>query len=302
MSIKIVRCAPARFDQLAAFAAKHNSQPEHHIGYLGLTPEDVRATLRMTHLRLDRGFRLALAGNRLVGALGADIDKELGRAWLYGPIVAEGEWATTADALYAALWPSLPAAIVEHEMFVDARNAHARDFAARHSFEQLGEWAIYFITPDRLAPLPAAEAGEWDDRYRDQLEALHNRLFPNSNYTMSYITGGQDGNTTLLIAAEGDALLGYFFGRYEPESGEGYVDLVGVDESRRRAGLGRRLVLAGLDRLRRAPGLRQVNLTVAAGNVAAMALYDALGFARERDMVAFRKRVNRDGHVGRVRQ
>jgi ribosomal protein S18 acetylase RimI-like enzyme len=33
-----------------------------------------------------------------------------------------------------------------------------------------------------------------------------------------------------------------------------------------------------------------VNLSVAAGNMAAMNLYDALGFIKERDMVAWQKR------------
>jgi ribosomal-protein-alanine N-acetyltransferase len=189
----------------------------------------------------------------------------------------------------------LPAGIGEHEMFVDTANANCRAFAERHGFATHGEWAIYFITPDRLALLPDAAADDWDERFAGQLEALHDRLFPRSNYTLAYMRQElAERQALLLVAAEGDALTGYFFGRYEAEAGEGYVDLVGVDESRRRTGLGRRLMLAGLSRLRGEAGLRQVNLSVAAGNTAAMTLYDSLGFVRERDMIAFRRVIHSD--------
>ncbi len=42
------------------------------------------------------------------------------------------------------------------------------------------------------------------------------------------------------------------------------------------------------------PNLHQVNLTVEAGNLPAMRLYESLGFARERGMAAFRKKVQED--------
>ena len=315
MSVKIIRCHPSRFDALVAFVAEHNPQPEHHIGYFGLTPEDIRLSLRMFNWPFDRAARLAVVGNRIVGVLAADIDKELGRAWLYGPLLTLAEraseaarsaavppatrhsppattWEATADALYFAVAARLPAGIREHEMFVDTANVNCRAFAERHGFPAVSEWAIYFITPDRLARLPEATADDWDERFAGQLEALHDRLFPRSNYTLTYMRQEwAEKGALLLVVTEGDRLTGYFFGRYEEDSGEGYVDLVGVDETRRRTGLGRRLMLAGLSRMRGAPGLRQVNLSVSVSNAPALALYDDLGFVRERDMIAFRRAI-----------
>ena len=94
--MRIIRCHPSRFDALVAFVAAHNPQPEHHIGYFGLTPEDIRLSLRMFNWPFDRAARLAISGNRIVGVLAADMDKELGRAWLYGPIIAADERGGTA--------------------------------------------------------------------------------------------------------------------------------------------------------------------------------------------------------------
>lgn len=288
--IRVIRCHPNRFDALVDFVAAYNPQPEHHIGYFGLTPEDVRQELRNFSLRFDRATSIAVAGGRIVGAFGADVELERGRAWLFGPLVTAEPWAETADALYAAVAARLPAAVREHQMFVDSRNVRAAAFADRHGFAPAGEWAIYFLPAGRLDALPAAEAQPWDARYNDQLDALHNRLFPASNYTLSYILRQwADHGAILLAAAEGDTLHGYLFGRVETETGEAYVDLVGVDEARRRTGLGRRLMLAGLARMRGAPGLRQVNLSVAAANTPARTLYEDLGFLWERDMVAYQR-------------
>ena len=77
--MRIIRCHPSRFDALVAFVAAHNPQPEHHIGYFGLTPEDIRLSLRMFNWPFDRAAQLAVVGNRIVGVLAADIDKTVAR-------------------------------------------------------------------------------------------------------------------------------------------------------------------------------------------------------------------------------
>lgn len=276
---------------MLAYVSEHNPAGEHHIGYFGVTPEDIRQSVLMLNLRYDRGFRLALEGNHLVGVMGVDFDKEIGRAWLYGPIATAAAWATTADALYAAVGPVLPASVREHEMFVDVANVNCRAFAERHAFATHGEMSIYYIKPEQMADLPEQAGDDWDDRFINQFLALHDQLFPRSNYTLNYMLAERDKGATLLVVADGGRLAGYFFGRAEPESGEAYVDLVGIDAAYRGRGLGRRLMLAGLSRLRAMPGLRQVNLTVDGGNTPARRLYESLGFAKERDMIAFRKKV-----------
>ncbi len=300
MTLKILPGAEQRFDEMADFISTHNPKGEHHIGYFGVTPEDTRQSIRSLDVPFDQGFRLAYDDGLLIGVMGIDADAEIGRAWLYGPVVdasadasaaVDESWAAVADVLYEAVGAAVPAGITEHEMFVDADNTHCRAFAERHGFKTHGEWAIYFMTPDRLALLPEGAADEWDERFSEQFAALHESLFPRSNYTLPYMMAEVAKGAVLCILSDGDELAGYFFGRTEPESGEAYVDLVGVADAYRRRGLGRRLMLAGLARLREMPELRQVNLTVSGGNDAAMLLYDSLGFERERDMVAFRKTV-----------
>lgn len=273
------------------FVSAYNPAGEHHIGYFGVTPEDIRQSILMLNLRYDRSFYLAVKGYEITGVMGADIDKEIGRAWLYGPVVVADGWESTADRLYSAVQKAIPAQITEHEMFVDARNLNCQAFAGRHAFETHGGIAIFYIVPDKMAILPVEVVEEWDSRFTDQFVALHDRLFPRSNYTLNYMLEEYRRGALFNVIADGDTLAGYFFGRAEEASGEAYVDLIGVDEAYRRNGIGRRLLLAGLTRLRGKPGLRQVNLTVDLKNEAAIRLYHSLGFEKERDMVAFRKNV-----------
>lgn len=291
-TFRIIRCTKRHFERMLDYVSRLNPIGQHHIGYFGVTPEDIRQSVLMLNLRYDRGFRLALIGGELCGVMGVDFDREIRRAWLYGPIVTAADWPGVADSLYGAVSRAILAGIDEHEMFVDSENVNCRQFAARHGFDPYGEMAIFYITPDRLAALPVAGADEWDERFTEQFVELHEILFPRSNYTLSYIMQEVAKGAVFLILTDGEKLAGYFFGRAEAESGEAYVDLVGVDAAYRRSGLGRRLMLAGLSRLREMPNLRQVNLTVDGANDPARQLYYALGFLREREMVAFRKRIN----------
>lgn len=302
MTFHIIRCTSRHFDRMLAFVGALNPLAEHHVGYFGLTPADIRHTILMLNFRYDRGFRLAQVGQTLVGVMGIDFDRgrpgHIGRAWLYGPIVvadSREEWMATAEALYAAVARAIPAeaAVGEHEIFVDSRNVNCRALAEGHGFDLLGEFTICAISAGRLAGLPEVTVAPWDGRHADEFAALHAELFPRSNYTLDYILEEVDKGAVFLAESDGDRLGGYFFG-HAVESGDGYVELVGVSPHRRRAGVGRRLMLAGLARLRRTPGLRRVSLTVGADNEPALRLYDSLGFTREQAMMGFRKRIPQD--------
>lgn len=76
---------------------------------------------------------------------------------------------------------------------------------------------------------------------------------------------------------------------------EAHITTVMVRSSHRRAGLGERLVREALRRARDA-GMTDATLEVRAGNVAAIQLYEKLGFQR----VAVRKRYYPDNHEDAV--
>ncbi|PQZ95403.1 MULTISPECIES: GNAT family N-acetyltransferase [Pseudomonas] len=85
----------------------------------------------------------------------------------------------------------------------------------------------------------------------------------------------------LLGAFDGEALAGIVGLAFEPrEKARHKVTLFGmyVNASHQQQGLGRRLVEAALEEARQQPRLKLIQLTVTAGNHAAIALYQRCGF------------------------
>ncbi len=87
MNIDIVRSDASHLEAIIHFAVRLNPQPQHHIGYLGVSPADIEQTIRSLPSAPEERFVLAYDDGGLVGLLGIDDDLELGRAWLLGPLV-----------------------------------------------------------------------------------------------------------------------------------------------------------------------------------------------------------------------
>jgi ribosomal-protein-alanine N-acetyltransferase len=81
-----------------------------------------------------------------------------------------------------------------------------------------------------------------------------------------------------VVAADGEEVVGYA-GLCAYDAGEAYVQTIGVDPARRRAGIGTALLVDLLDEAqrRRCP---HVDLEVRAGNDDAVRLYERHGFRR----------------------
>ncbi|TFC08421.1 mycothiol synthase [Cryobacterium sp. MDB2-33-2] len=92
-----------------------------------------------------------------------------------------------------------------------------------------------------------------------------------------------------LVARVGDALVGYNWLKIEPGAAEGEIYVVGVSPEWSGHGLGRRLMTAGLERLRRR-GATSATLYVEGDNVPAVRLYRSLGFTDRSVDVQYRRR------------
>ena len=125
-----------------------------------------------------------------------------------------------------------------------------------------GRWSFRIATPDDAALIAAGERACFDDPWVEA--GIWDML--------------QDETVFGLLADDPEQpsrLAGYLLGR--TIAGEGEVLTIGVDPGRRREGLGRALLEAGLDRMRGA-GARNVFLEVRESNAAARALYESIGF------------------------
>lgn len=279
----------ASFDAMVAFIADLNSNAEDHIGYFDTAAEDIARSLRSLSLPVEQGFRLAMQDGQIVGVLGIEADPEIGRAWIYGPLVRHAQWQAVADHLYAAALPAIPSGIDHQQIFCDSRNHNCRAFAARHGFNLFNESAIMALSRADLARVPHATAAPIDERYFDQFRDLHPRLMPNTYFTAQQLLDRLDADVHLLVANHEDELLGYICFQAGPGVVEGYIDFVAVAETARRRGIGAQLVAAATHRAFDWPAVDVIRLTVNTANASALRLYERMGFVRERTMMGFER-------------
>lgn len=295
---------PVDLPEVATFVAEQQADPTRHIAYLGTEADGIAAELEGLE---PRGLDVVLVARRgadLVGVLGADWSDEPPRVWWLGPFVASGAgFGVVADALLASGRALLPPEVTQEEIAVDGRNEVVAAFAARHGF--VSEEASALLGSDLIAMGrgvdPGREQPGLDDQGRaaddhgraaDGVEvsplaeasraavvALHDRVFPGTHTPGDRIDRAP--NRVVLAAVRDDAVLGYVAVERQ-EDGDGSLDFLGVAEGARGQGIGRRLVVAGCQRLRDDLGCSSVHLTVRASNVAARRLYASIGFVEER--------------------
>jgi ribosomal protein S18 acetylase RimI-like enzyme len=287
----IIPCT-GRFEELLEFVARLNGAAAQHIGFFGETRAAIRETLLELEPPIDETFRLAVEDGRLVGVLGLESDPEIGRAWLFGPLIEHDDWQAVADQLYEAVKPIIPAGIHEYELFGDVGNVHLQEFAERHAFPLLGEHAILALERAKFViPTPRSRVSEYQPAFFEQLEQLHDTLFPHTYFTARQMIEKQDENRKLFILADGEILQGYTFCKAEPETGEGYLDFIGVAGPFQGRGLGKQLLAAALDWIFSVPGIEKVAATVRTSNTRALSLYSEFGFVTRRIMKGYRLKV-----------
>ncbi|HXZ85728.1 MAG TPA: ribosomal protein S18-alanine N-acetyltransferase [Myxococcota bacterium] len=134
-------------------------------------------------------------------------------------------------------------------------------------------------------------ASELREARSDDAEAIARlaaRTLPEAWTAAAYRAAlGREGRAAFVIAA-GERLLGFALALRAADDAE--LHSIAVEEGVRGCGLGRRLLEATLDALRRA-GARQVSLEVRRSNAPALALYAASGFRARGE----RARYYRDG-------
>lgn len=270
---------PAQLEEIAAYAAGCNRDPAQHIGYVGQTREEV--THELGELDADAVFAVARArDDRLCGLLAAEWDVDLGRTWLHGP------WAATPDLmdrLYRAVLPHLPVTAGTHELFIDTANTAVAGFAARHGFAPHGHQVILRFARNRLAELPAVTLPRLTPQWHGQFAALHDRAFPGTYAPARTLLADPP---PVLVATEGDTLLGYVVLKLRP--GDAQVEYLAVAEPARRRGIGTRLLTAALHEALRDPRYEAVDLVT--DDPSARRLYERVGFTLRREMRSFRRR------------
>ncbi|MEM8529283.1 MAG: GNAT family N-acetyltransferase [Chloroflexota bacterium] len=295
MMLQFSRLTQAQSDltQLAAWLAELNTQPQHHIGYLGTDPADIAKSVQDFDVQPSEAWILTHADEQLVGALGFDIDLDAGRTWVYGPFVSHSDWSVVADRLWDELQPMLPQMTLEHELFCNEHHVNCIAFAEQHGFRQRGRDSIQRFHRELLMQLPKTTAEIVTEPYYEAVRALHDQTFPGTYYSGNEILDRLNDHRRMFLVTDNGQLLGYAYVEVEPAFGDGSVEFIGVDSAARGRGIGSQLMAASLQWMFSFETVEEVNLTVSAENQSALALYRRAGFQPVHTMCSFRKLVEK---------
>ncbi len=283
---------------VVAFIAAQQAHPDRRITSLGEEADGIAAELEDLTPPWRTTARILRDGAAVRGALVAEWDADLGRAWLHGPWVADEDdaWQAAAAALLDAGLAQLPPAVTRYELAGDPANHRLAVLAASRGLAPAEASHILVADADVVAAWPTDGAGPGRLRPADAddlaaIEALHDATFPATYATAATLVAGQlDGSRILLVIDQvGGGLAGYATGEVHPD-GEGYLDFVAVADRARRSGVGRRLVTSITRQLLARSPMGRVALTVEDGRGGARALYRSLGFRPEGTIVPYRSR------------
>ena len=271
--------------RVAAFLARLNRIPEHHIGFCGVDePEILHALQDFDEVPTQEAFVVAEHGEQLVGAFGFDADLETGHLELWGPFAEGDDRRAIAEHLWSAL--TLPPEATRLELFCNAENVLCADFALHHDFTEGPRTQILGAVPGvEVETSPVLEAHD-----RGAFVTLHDTLFPGTYYSGATILTLLGPHRQVFAERDASGLCGYACAEVAPEFGEGSLEFVGVAPSSRGRGLGAKLVRTALA-WTFSFGVREVTLTVSENDEAARRLYRRAGFTLRHEMRAFRKPV-----------
>jgi len=224
---------------------------------------------------------LAHERDRLVGALGSEVDEGAGRGWLRGPfLLAAGRaWEAAAAALLVELLAGLPSAVRRLDSFLNAANERGNAFYLENGFRRMGLVHVYSVpAPAEVAAYPAV-AVPLIPALAPSFAALHDATFPTTWITGQGILSRLGSDYHAFVHASEGQVLGYLVASLELGSGEGIVEFLGVRPDARRQGIGRGLLETALRWFFEAKGVPRVNLVVADDQANARSLYESAGFA-----------------------
>ena len=267
---------PDELDRLVDFSLPLQARPETRCLHMDWTAAGIRADVQDLDVPFESAFRFALAGDKLVGLLGADLDLGSGRGWLHGPFARDTDWEAIVGQLFAELWQRLPAEIGRVSNYLELAFVRGLDFHARFGFVQKGVSHIYRAA--RRATAPVAGVGPFAPADTEALCRLHAQAFPQTWISGPEMIAAIDPDHPLLIARHEGQAAGYIRLNRHVSLSEGSVDFVAVEPGCRGQGIGRRLLEAGLDWIFATRGLETALLNVSDSNANARQLYESAGF------------------------
>jgi ribosomal protein S18 acetylase RimI-like enzyme len=284
------RASKADAAEIASFVGRLNVMPEHRIGYFGDTQDQIAHEL-VTWGAIEQALIARDRAGSMVGFLGIEVDEELGRSYLSGPLAE------------LPLWPDLPRRLIGEclglitddaarllELFFDVGNSNLAALGRSLGFESYKDVRLFRFDSSQVPSLADGTATALRPEHHEQVAALHDRLFPKTHLPGARMIAGLDQDKACFVRTAGDEVLGYIYLEVQENTGSATIEYLGTAEGARRRGIGDDLVRAGTQWMLSFDNVTEAWLVVDEDNATAQRLYDRLGWTSVHRMTSMRRR------------
>ncbi|KON88579.1 hypothetical protein AF332_18405 [Sporosarcina globispora] len=259
------------------FIAKMNSLPERHIGYLGTSKNDIYHSLEEMNGDSESAAFIVRKDGDITGFLGLDADLNKGTAELWGPFVQESE---LEKLLWEKALKQFSGNLHIYFLFADTANQAAAEFALSNGFNLQSAQTCMELKEHPSNDL--REVSLLSPQQHSDFINLHDTVFPNTYYSGEEIIGRMNDDHKVYTSVDADGLNGYIYAEYNQEEKEGSIEFIGVNCSKRKKGIGRKLLDMAVNDLLVNEGAANIKLCVGTTNEEALSLYKKAGFKIER--------------------
>jgi len=288
--VEVREALSADSPEIAALVVELSQSAEAHClhSWAGETAVEVAQGLEEIREKDELSYMIALREGALIGGVGCEFDRDLGRGWLLGPHVS-ADWSEVASRCYRALRGVLPGVIKEFSVLLNQENERARDFYQAQGFKEKAERHHEYQMDLRRGD-PSGSAPKLERLLASQRASFFEAfdlLFPSPYFTHERLLELQGDTHEIFVMGDGDHVEGFCVACLQQGISRGEIQFLGVREGGRRRGLGRQLLQSGISWLREV-GAGEAGLGVTDRNKGARSLYTQVGFEMKHTAVSLK--------------
>jgi ribosomal protein S18 acetylase RimI-like enzyme len=223
-------------------------------------------------------FVVAEVDGKIIGCLGCEFERGIGRGWMRGPFLTGPGWERIPAVMLHELQAILPVEIRRLDSFLNEQNQRGHKFYLDNGFKQTDLAHVYVAEQVPQQPLQVTTCSKLTEAQADSFAALHNFAFPETFIDGVNIICKIDADHQVFVHAQAEEVNGYVYVSIYKHAGEGYIEFLAVQLAQRGKGIGLQLLNCALAWCFAEKGVSSVALTVDQKLTNARALYERAGF------------------------
>ncbi|GGP11979.1 GNAT family N-acetyltransferase [Oceanobacillus neutriphilus] len=288
MSILIERAND--LELLSAFLADINNQKSNHIGFCGTDRAGILTALKEDCVDENGDTSFFIAKNNtgeIIAACGLDVDNEEAEVW--GPFNK-----TESMEISAKLWGRLKEnypAVQQFSFLINEKNIKQQLFMKQINAEEEGQHLSLIIHRSRFGMLEEIKSSSIKEEDFPVFQALHDFTFPGTYYDAETIRSRlNEGNILKVLKDDHGGLIGYAYFEIDKELSEASLEYFAVSNNYQNKGFGGLLLKEALTAMFSYPEIREIYLTVDAGNHHANHVYEKVGFEKGNTLIHYKRK------------